>query len=348
MATLLPVGTRKGLFLLRGEPGQSGWDVEGPLLKGWAVYHAIADPRDGVLYAATNNFFYGANVHRSSDMGQTWEHADELGLPEESELKLNATWHIEPGSGSELWLGADPGVLFRSDDGGVTWNVNKGLLEHPTREQWNPGAGGLCCHSIQLADGTIYIAISAAGGFRSEDGGESWSPINKNVAAEFMPDHYPEVGQCVHKLLVHPARTERLWQQNHCGVYRSDDRGDTWERLDDNGLPSGFGFGLALDPANPDVAYVIPEESQEHHFTADGRLGVYRTIDAGKSWQLAAKGLPGRAWVAVLREGFAFDDAGLYFGTQSGSVWAAPQGADEWIEVARDLPPILSVEAAAA
>jgi photosystem II stability/assembly factor-like uncharacterized protein len=346
MATLLPVGTRKGLFLLRGEPGQVGWEVEGPLLQGWAVYHAILDPRDGVLYAATNNFFYGANVHRSSDMGKTWEHAEELGLPEASELKLNATWHIEPGSGSELWLGADPGVLFKSGDGGVTWEVNRSLLEHPTREQWNPGAGGLCCHSIQLVNGTIYIAISAAGGFRSEDGGESWSPINKNVAAEFMPDPYPEVGQCVHKLLVHPARPERLWQQNHCGVYRSDDRGDTWTRLDGNGLPSGFGFGLALDPEDPDVAYVIPEESQEHHYTAGGRLGVYRTNDAGDSWQLAANGLPERAWVAVLREGFAFDEGGLYFGTQSGSVWAAQRGAAEWIEVARDLPPILSVEAA--
>lgn len=345
MATLLPVGTRKGLFLLRGEPGKRDWEVEGPLLPGWAVYHAVVDPRDRVLHAATNNSFYGAGVHRSNDLGQTWAHAEELGLPESSELKLKATWHLEPGAGSELWLGADPGVLFRSDDGGVTWKVNRALLEHPTREGWQPGAGGMCCHSIQLANGTMYIAISAAGGFRSDDGGESWKPINKNVAAEFMPDPYPEVGHCVHKLLVHPARQERLWQQNHCGVYRSDDRGDNWERLDGNGLPSGFGFALALDPADPDVAYVIPEESQEHHYTTEGRLAVYRTTDAGDSWELAANGLPGRAWAAVLREGFAFDDEFLYFGTQSGTVWAAPQGATEWLEVARDLPPILSVEA---
>jgi hypothetical protein len=346
MAVLLPVGTRKGLFLLRSGDG-SDWQVEGPLLPGWSVYHAIVDPRDGVLYAATNNPFYGATVHRSSDLGKTWERAEEIGLPEDSGLKLNATWHIEPGNDSELWLGGDPGVLFRSGDGGLNWEVNRGLLEHPTRDKWQPGAGGMCCHSIQLVNGAMYIAISAAGAFRSEDGGESWTPINKDVAADFHPETYPEVGQCVHKLLSHPAKPERLWQQNHCGVYRSDDRGDNWARLDGNGLPSGFGFGLALDPSDPEVAYVIPEESQEYHYTAEGRLGVYRTADGGASWELAANGLPDRAWAAVLREGCSFDDDSVYFGTQSGSVWTAPQGASTWTEAVRDLPPILSVEAAA-
>jgi photosystem II stability/assembly factor-like uncharacterized protein len=347
MAVLLPVGTRKGLFLLRSDDRKT-WEVEGPLLEGWAVYHAMVDPRDGTFHAATNNPFYGATVHRSADGGKTWERAEELGLPEGGELKLNATWHIEPGRDSELWLGGDPGVLFRSDDGGRTWQLNEALFGHSTRERWQPGAGGMCTHSIQLADGVMYVAISAAGAFRSEDGGESWTPINKNVAAEFMPDPYPEVGQCVHKLLVHPQRPERIWQQNHCGVYRSDDRGDTWERLDGNGLPTSFGFPLALDPQDPDVAYVIPEQSQEHHYTADGRLGVYRTDDGGSSWELASSGLPQRAWVAVLREGLAYDDEGIYFGTQSGSVWTAPRGGAEWTEAARDLPPILSVEAAAA
>jgi hypothetical protein len=350
MAVLLPIGTRKGLFLLRSESGDGGWDVEGPLLPGWAVYHAMVDPRDGILYAATNNFFYGATVHRSPDLGKTWERAEEIGLPEDSGLKLNATWHVEPGRASEpntLWVGGDPGVLFRSDDGGVTWEVNRGLLEHPTREQWQPGAGGMCCHSIQLTNGTMFVAISAAGAFRSEDGGETWTPINKEVAADFMPETYPEVGQCVHKLLAHPQRPDRLWQQNHCGVYRSDDGGDNWTRLDVNGLPSSFGFALALDPEDPDVAYVIPEESQELHYTVEGRLGVYRTDDAGASWQLSSEGLPDRAWAAVLREGFAYDDAGIYFGTQSGSVWTSPRGGGRWSEAARDLPPILSVEAAA-
>jgi photosystem II stability/assembly factor-like uncharacterized protein len=347
MGVLLPVGTRKGLFLLRSDDRQS-WDVEGPLLPGWAVYHAIVDQRDGMLHAATNNPVYGATVHRSNDLGSTWERAEELGLPEDGELKLNATWHIEAGRDSELWLGGDPGVLFRSDDGGKTWQLNRALFEHPTRASWNPGAGGLCTHSIQLVNGTMYIAISAAGAFRSEDRGETWTPINKDVAAEFMPDPYPEVGQCVHKLLVHPQHPERLWQQNHCGVYRSDDGGDTWQRLDGNGLPTSFGFPLALDPEDPDVAYVIPEQSQEHHFTADGRLGVFRTKDGGASWELLSDGLPSRAWVAVLREGLAYDDGGIYFGTQSGSVWVAPRGGEHWTEAARDLPPILSVEAAPA
>jgi photosystem II stability/assembly factor-like uncharacterized protein len=347
MGVLLPVGTRKGLFLLRSDDRQS-WDVEGPLLPGWAVYHAIVGQRDGRLHAATNNPVYGATVHHSNDLGRTWERAEELGLPEDGELKLNATWHIEPGRDSELWLGGDPGVLFRSDDGGKTWQLNRALFEHPTRASWNPGAGGLCTHSIQLANGTMYIAISAAGTFRSEDGGENWTPINKDVAAEFMPDPYPEVGQCVHKLLVHPQHPERLWQQNHCGVYRSDDGGDTWQRLDGNGLPTSFGFPLALDPEDPDVAYVIPEQSQEQHFTADGRLGVFRTKDGGASWELLSDGLPSRAWVAVLREGLAYDDDGIYFGTQSGSVWVAPRGGEHWTEAARDLPPILSVEAAPA
>jgi len=349
MAVLLPVATRKGLFFLRGDDARESWEVEGPLLPGWAHYHAIRDPRDGVLYAATNNPFYGATVHRSSDEGANWERSEELGLPEESGLKLNATWHVEPGPASEpetLWLGGDPGVLFRSDDGGVTWDPNRGILEHPTRERWAPGAGGMCCHSIQLTDSKLYVGISAAGAFRSEDGGESWTPINANVAAEFLPDPYPEVGQCVHKLLVHPARPERLWQQNHCGVYRSDDNGDTWERLDGSGLPSGFGFALALDPSDPDVALVIPEESQEHHYTSDGRLGVYRTADGGATWELVADGLPERAWAAVLREGFSYDEGGTYFGTQGGSVWVLPRGGSTWLEAARDLPPILSVEAA--
>jgi photosystem II stability/assembly factor-like uncharacterized protein len=349
MGVLLPVGTRKGFFLLRSDDRKS-WEVEGPLLTGWSIYHAVVDPRNGVLFAATNNPFYGATVHRSSDLGKNWERADEIGLPEESGLKLNAIWHIEPGPASQpdtLWAGGDPGVLFWSDDGGKTWQLNQSLFEHPTREKWQPGAGGMCTHSIQLVDGLMYVGISAAGTFRSDDGGESWVPMNKEVAAEFMPDPYPEVGQCVHKLLVHPKQPDRLWQQNHCGVYRSDDRGESWERLDGNGLPTSFGFPLALDPEDPDVAYVIPEQSQEHHFSAEGRLGVYRTGDGGASWELASNGLPERAWVAVLREGLAYDDEGLYFGTQNGSIWTSPRGGGQWVEAVRDLPPILSVEAGA-
>jgi photosystem II stability/assembly factor-like uncharacterized protein len=351
----LLVGTRKGLFVLRGDEGRRAWTVEEPLLEGWEVFHAIRDPRDGTLYACTNTFVYGPTVHRSSDLGRTWERAEELGLPEDGELKLEKTWHVEPGRESEpgtLWLGGAPGVLFRSDDGGRSWELNRGLFEHPTRDRWQPGAGGMCTHSIQLDPGstTMYAGISAAGVFRSEDGGVSWTSANKGTAADFAPDDkFPEVGQCVHKLLLHPARPDRLWQQNHCGVYRSDDRGESWERLEDNGLPSGFGFPLALHPRDPDVAYVIPEERAENRVTCNGELGVYRTSDGGRSWEKTVNGLPARAWVAILREGASFDDLdppGVYFGTQSGSVFVSPDDGQSWVEAASQLPPILSVEVA--
>jgi photosystem II stability/assembly factor-like uncharacterized protein len=339
MGRALLAGTRKGLFVVHDG------ETEGPLLPGWSIYHAVVDPRDGTLFAASNNAVYGATVHRSPDDGQTWERAESLGLPEDGDLKLNATWHVEP-SPDALWLGGDPGVLFRSTDGGVTFEPVAGLVEHPTRDRWQPGAGGMCCHSFQVADGRLYAAISAAGAFRSDDGGETWTPINQGVAADFFPDNpFPEVGQCVHKLLAHPARDGRLWQQNHCGVYRSDDHGDTWERLEGNGLPSGFGFPIALDPSDPDVAYVVPEEGAENRVTCDGRLGVYRTDDGGASWTLEEDGLPAPAWLAVMREGMAFDDEGVYLGMQSGSVFARSRDG-KWTEVARNLPPILSVEVA--
>src|SRR6476620_3742270 len=348
MAPAILVGTRKGLFVLKGDETRREWELEGPHLAGWDVFHAMK--HDGSMYAAANHGVYGATVQRSDDGGKTWERSEGLGLPEDHELTLEKTWHLEAGPNETLWLGGAPGVLFRSVDRGQSWEPVTSLIDHPTRKRWNPGAGGMCTHSIQFDpenDQVMYVGISAAGVFRSEDAGNSWTPANKGTAADFMPDDpFPEVGQCVHKVLVHPAKTDRLWQQNHCGVYRSDDRGDNWERLDGNGLPSDFGFGLALDPDDPDVAYVIPEVSGEQHFTPDDRLGVYRTGDGGAYWQLTANGLPERAWSAVLREGFAYDDGGLYFGTQSGSVWTAPPGADEWIEAVRDLPPILSVEAA--
>lgn len=351
---MILAGTRKGLFLLRSEDRRT-WTVEEPTLEGWDVFHAVQDPRDGSLYAAANNWVYGATVQRSTDNGKTWTRAEGLGLPEDSGLKLEKSWHVEPGRESEpgrVWLGAAPGVMFRSDDSGESFEVVESLLNEPTRERWQPGAGGMCTHSIQLDpqdENLMYIGISAAGVFRSEDGGESWTPKNKGTAADFMPDDpFPELGQCVHKLLLHPGQDGRLWQQNHCGVYRSDDRGENWDRLDVNGLPSGFGFPIMLHPRDPDTALVIPEEGAENRVTSNGRLGVYRTRDGGASWELTARGLPEQAWAVILREASSFDSlepAGMYFGTQGGSVWVSPTEGDDWVEAATELPPVLSVEA---
>jgi photosystem II stability/assembly factor-like uncharacterized protein len=349
IGVLALVGTRKGLFLLRGDGDRRTWRVDGPLLDGWGVYHAAVDPRDGTFYAAVNHLVYGSTVQRSADGGQTWERSKKIGLPEWSGLTVNAVWHIEPGLPQQpgtLYLGADPGVLFRSDDAGETWQPNRGILEHPTRDRWFPGAGGLCCDSIQLDPSDpqrMYVCIASAGTLRSDDGGLTWLPFNKNVAAEFFPDPYPEIGQCVHKLLLHPARPERLWQQNHFGVYRSDDCGGSWERLDGNGLPTSFGYPIMIDPHDPDTAFVIPERSPEYHYCPNGRLAVYGTRDCGRTWKEMSDGLPRHAWAAVLREASASDADSLYFGTQSGSFFALADG-DTWVEAARHLPPVLSVE----
>ena len=349
IGVLALVGTRKGLFRLEGDDTHREWRIEGPLLDGWGVYHAAVDPRSGVIYAAANHFTYGPTLQRSSDGGRTWTRSQRITLPEGSDLLVNALWHIQPGRTDEperLYLGGDPAVLFRSDDGGETWEPNRGLLEQPTRGQWLPGAGGLTCHSIQLDPrdpDRMYVGLTGGGTFRTDDGGATWMPKNKGVEAHFLPDPYPEVGQCVHKLLIHPTQPERLWQQNHCGVYRSDDAGESWERLDGNGLPSSFGYPIMLDASDPDTAYVIPERSMEYHYPPDGRLCVYRTRDRGETWEPLSDGLPEQAWTTVLREASAYDAESLYFGTQSGSVFALTQG-DRWIEAARHLPPIFSVE----
>ena len=349
VGVLALVGTRKGLFVLKADDDRREWRVEGPLLDGWGVYHAIVDARDGTFYAAANHVVYGPTVQRSADDGKTWRRSKKIRLPEWSGLTLNAAWHIEPGLPQQrgtLYLGADPAVLFRSGDAGETWEPNHGILEHPTRDRWFPGAGGLCCHSIQLDPSDpqrIHVGITSAGAFRSDDGGRTWLPVNKNVLVDYLPTPYPEVGQCVHKLLLHPARPERLWQQNHCGVYRSDNSGDSWERLDQNGLPSDFGFTIMIDPKDPDTALVIPERSPEYHYIPNGQFAVYRTRDGGQTWAELSDGLPRPAWAAVLREASAFDADSAYFGTQSGSFFALADG-DTWVEGARHLPPILSVE----
>jgi photosystem II stability/assembly factor-like uncharacterized protein len=246
------------------------------------------------MYACANSWVYGGTVQRSGDLGQTWERSEGLGLPEESELKLASTWHLEPGHASEpdtLWLGGEPAVLFRSDDSGATWQVNDGVLAHPTRDKWSPGAGGLITHSIALdADDPkqLWIGISAAGVFRTDDAGATWAPANVGTEACFSPeDPYPEVGQCVHKVLSHPGRPGRLWQQNHCGVYRSDDHGASWERLDGNGLPSGFVADLVLDERGEvrSLVHVYVDGERAHDLAAPvgekSRIRIVAAIAGG-------------------------------------------------------------------
>ncbi|HEX6939198.1 MAG TPA: hypothetical protein VF158_07275 [Longimicrobiales bacterium] len=349
---VLMVGTKRGLFILRSDAARAAWTVSPPLLVGREVYHAWLDPRDGrTAWAATDHKVWGAHVHRSDDGGETWtvleaapHYADERGL--------TAVWALAPGpdaEGDTIFAGIEPAGLFVSRDRGASWSGVDPLNEHPTNRTWQPAGGGLALHSIATDPrdpARIYCALSAGGVYRSDDGGASWKPVNRGTRADFLPQPYPDAGQCVHKLRLHPARPDRLYQQSHCGVYRSDDRGESWTEITD-GLPSGFGYALALDPHDADVAYVIPEESSHMRAVADGRLRVYRTRDAGASWEPLTRGLPQQhAYVSILREGMdtdGLDPCGVYFGTSSGHLFASRDGGDNWELLAGFLPRILSV-----
>lgn len=352
----LLVGTRRGLFVATSGGERTAWSLHGPAIAGYEVYHAFLDPRDGVTgYAAVRHEVWGAHVYRTRDAGETWEALEARpSFPPESDRKLRAIWHIAPGGAREsgtIYAGVEPAALFVSEDGGASWSWLSALEAHPTRAAWQPAKGGLALHSIQVdADdpGRIFVAVSAGGGYRSEDGGRAWTPINRGVRAEFLPDPQPEAGQCVHSLRLHPSRPERLYQQNHCGTYRSDDGGGQWTEIT-AGLPSDFGYVLGIDPHDPDRCWVIPEQSSHLRAVCEGRLRVYETRDAGASWAARTSGLPQeQAWVTVLREAFATDGlhpCGVYFGTSSGHLFASSDGTT-WTVIAQFLPKILSVEAA--
>ncbi len=353
MSVTLLVGTRRGLFIARsGDRIQ--WVLEGPHLEGREVYHAIRDPRTGVLWAATDHKVWGAHVHRSDDRGRTWEVLEAAPhYPDDRGLK--AIWFLAPGPPSEpdtLWAGIEPAGLFVSRDAGRTWEGVSSLNDDPSNRTWQPAGGGLALGGIQHdpADpDRLYCSLSAGGVYRSHDGGATWTAANRGVRADFMPQKYPETGQCVHKLRLHPALPDRLYQQNHCGVYRSDDRGESWIEITNN-LPSDFGYALALDPRDPDTAFVIPEESSHMRATCDGRLRVYRTDDAGATWTALTQGLPQEhAYVSVLRDAMdhdGLDPVGLYFGTSTGHLFASADRGESWRSVAGYLPKILSVTVA--
>jgi hypothetical protein len=359
--TLL-IGTKRGLFVARapaGAPSAAGggaaaaWQISEPRLTGREVYHAMVDPRDGTAWAATDHAVWGAHVHRSTDGGATWD-VLEAAPHYEDERGLKAIWFLAAGPAAEpgtLYAGIEPAGLFVTRDRGASWQAVSSLNEHPTNRTWQPAGGGLALGSIQhdpRDPRRIYCSLSAGGVYRTDDGGASWRPCNRGVRAEYLPDRFPEAGQCVHRLLLHPARPDRLYQQNHCGVYRSDDRGESWVEIT-GGLPSEFGYALAVDPADADVVYVIPEESSHMRTTVDGRLRVYRTRDAGATWEPLTEGLPQEhVYVTVLREALCNDyrrPVGLYFGTSSGHLFASRDGGDSWTLVAGFLPRILSVTA---
>lgn len=358
---LLLVGTTKGAFLFRSDARRGEWEMDGPHFPGEEVYGLAFDQRNGrrALWAAPGNPFFGTTVRRSNDFGATWSSEEErpVRFPEASGLSLKRIWQIRPGREEEperLFLGAEPSCLFESADGGESWAPVAGLLEHEHRERWTPGGGGLCLHTI-LTDpdrpDRMVVAMSTGGVYRTEDGGETWHPRNRGVRAEFLPepDRYPEFGQCVHKVAHHPARPGRLFLQNHWGLYRSDDWGDSWEDIA-NGVPSDFGFCVAVHPHDPDTVYIVPLEADVFRCTPEAKLRVYRTRDAGDSWEALTEGLPQEdAYETVLRDALDVDrlePAGVYFGTRSGKLFASADDGDSWRQLQGGLPPVVCVRAA--
>ena len=356
---LLLVGTMKGAFLLRADAARSSWEVGGPYFPGSAVYAMACDRRAGPhrLWAGPTSMHWGGLLRSSDDFGRTWTNPEEANVkfPETAGVALKQIWQIAPGRETEpetLYCGVEPAAVFISRDAGVSWTLNDGLWNHPHRPQWQPGGGGLCLHTILLDpadDDRMHVAISTGGVYATEDGGESWRPSNTGVRADFLPDKYPEFGQCVHKIVQSQPQPDRLYLQNHWGLYRSDDRGETWTDIA-NGVPSDFGFGLTIHPRDPDCAWIVPLESDEFRCTPEGKLRVYRTRDAGASWHPLTRGLPQEgAYEAVLRDALAsdtLDPVGVYFGTRNGKVFASADQGDSWTEVLDGLPPVVSVKAA--
>jgi hypothetical protein len=351
------VGTRKGLFVLRGRRGEP-MDVGDRRFSGQTVEYAIRDPRTGTYYASVTHGQFGPRVFLTDDpLAGEWEQAEGPAFPEDTEATVERIWTIHPGEeDGVLWAGVAPAALFRSEDGGRTWELNRGLWNVPGREAWNPGAGGLCLHSICPWPGDpkrMAVAISAAGAWVTEDGGGSWHPGFSGLVPRYIPEEAREgaTDLCVHNMHRSPVRPERLYIQFHGGVYRSDDAGGSWADIgSEGGLPSDFGFPLAIDPRDPDRVFVIPLRGDFDRVTPEGKVRVYETRDAGESWGPLGDGLPGgHAYLTVLRQALAQDGGdplGLYFGAESGEVFGSADGGGSWVAVAEHLPAVLSVRCA--
>jgi len=355
MSTLkLFIGTVKGLFILSSDSSRKDWHIEGPILKGWQVFHVAADPRNNdELFASVGNFVYGAVIMRSRDGGKNWEQIKNgPAYAEGSVSTLKDIWYVAPGHESEpntLFAGVSEAGIFVSRDGGDNWQEMKGLSEHETRGEWVGGLGGLCCHTIQVHPDNpkrIWVAISAVGVFRSDDGGETWQVKNDGLHIIIPTKEHQQIGSCVHKLVMDPTNPDRLFQQNHRGVFRSLDGGDSWSRIE-NGLPGTFGFPMVMNPHHPDWLYTVPQESDEFRFAKDGKLAVYRTKDAGENWEEIRTGLPENSYVGVLRGAMTTDSisskAGIYFGTTGGLVFYSRDDGDSWEQMPFLLPRISSL-----
>jgi serine/threonine protein kinase/photosystem II stability/assembly factor-like uncharacterized protein len=356
---LLLLGTTKGAFLARSKADRKHWEVAGPYFHGHAVYSLAYDNRSGRdrIWASTGSPLWGTYLRCSDDFGKTWTNPLQTNIkfPPESGLSLKNIWRISlgpPDSPDKLYCGVEPAALFESLDSGESWSLTRGLFDHPHRPRWMPGQGGLCLHTILLHPtdpGRIHVGISAAGVYRTDDGGRTWQARNRGIRVTFMPERYPEFGQCVHKIVRHPDRPNRLFLQNHWGLYRSDDGADTWNDIA-HGLPSDFGFAMATHPFDPDCVFILPMESDEFRCTPEGRLRVYRTRSAGASWEPLTRGLPQQgAYETVLRDGMAtdsLDPLGIYFGTRSGKLYASRDAGKTWKKLLDGLPQIVCIASA--
>jgi hypothetical protein len=371
------VGTRKGGLIFTSDEARQEWSCSDLHFKAWNVLHMNLDVRDQRLHVSTTHDVFGPSTHYSDDYGKTWTQAEispafeapssagrPLGSPDEAmepdkaiqePEKVIKTWNITPGRKSEpgvLYAGIQPAALFRSSDRGQTWEINESLYHHPHRETWFPGAGGLALHTI-LPHPTdhqkMWVAISTGGCYFTDDGGVSWNPRNKNVRTDFLPNPFPEYGQCVHKIVAHPSQPERLYQQNHCGVYRSDNGGLDWIDIGESKLVSRFGFPITVHPHDPDTIYIVPEESDQYRISVDGKFRVWRSQDCGETWHALDRGLPDRAYLVVLRGAMAtdtYDEVGIYVGTSTGQIFLSRDAGDNWELMADYLPPIYSIETA--
>ncbi len=359
------VGTRKGAFILNSDAKRQRWEVSGPHFGGWEIYHMKGSPVDpNRLYVSQSSGWFGQQIQRSSDGGKSWEavgnkfayegatgtHMWYDGTPHPWEFKR--VWHMEPSLSDPdaVYAGVEDAALFHSSDAGQTWQELPGLRNHGSGPRWQPGAGGMCLHTILIDPSNpkrMYIAISAAGAFRTDDAGQSWQPINRGLRSQYIPDPTAEVGHCVHRIALNRERPNVLFMQKHWDVMRSDDSGDNWREVSGN-LPTDFGFVIDVHTHEPDTIYVVPIKSDSEHYPPDGKLRVFRSRSGGNDWEPLSKGLPQEnCYVNVLRDAMAVDSidkCGVYFGTTGGQVYASPDAGDSWTPIVRDLPAVVSVE----